>query len=75
MVNARSPFSNITGELPAPLAEKEKAKERRKNLNEALRLLDKYAKEAKTRGWTGPELVYRLSIVRLKEDLFGEKEE
>jgi hypothetical protein len=45
------------------------AKIRRKVMARVINQIGRYATEARVRGWSGPEQIYRLTIVRLKEDL------
>ena len=73
-----SPFVAPTTPTPTRTRSRSKEPDCTKAKADAYRdvfvLLRKYARQAKERGWTGPELVYMLSITRLKEDLFGRDE-
>jgi len=63
------PFNVPTPEPAAISAEVLEEKVRKKTMARILNQIGRYATEAKVRGWSGPEQVYRLTIQRLKEDL------
>lgn len=64
-----SPFSVPPPVAPAMSEKVLEEKVRKKTITRVINQIGRYAAEARTRGWSGPEQVYRLTIVRLKEDL------
>lgn len=67
-MNTLDPF-DPTIRPPVSSDEVLEAKIRRKVMAKVINQIGRYATEARVRGWSGPEQVYRLTIVRLKEDL------
>lgn len=62
----QSPFATPESLTPVNV---DKERIQRETMRKVFTQLRKYSKEARLRGWSGPEQVYLLAIEKLKEDV------